>query len=43
MKYEKPVSVASKMVVLMGVRVTQALMAAMQLIMANVRFVDGKK
>jgi hypothetical protein len=42
-KYEKPVNVANKMVVLMGVRVAHALMAAIQLIMANVRFVDGKK
>src|SRR5690606_13276589 len=41
MKWENPVSVANKMVVLMGVRVTQELMAAMQLIIANVGSIDG--
>ena len=40
-KCPNPVKVASKMVVLMGVRVTQALMAAIQLTIANVRLIVG--
>ena len=40
-KCPKPVNVANKMVVLIGVLVTHALMAAIQLTIANVRFIDG--
>jgi|TARA_R110000744_G_scaffold32747_2_gene76550 hypothetical protein len=40
-KYPKPVKVAKRIVVLIGVLVTQAFMAAMQLIMANVELIDG--
>ena len=41
-KYEKPVMVESNMVVLIGVLVTQELMAAIQLIIARGKFTDGK-
>ena len=41
-KKEKPVMVDNKIVVLIGVRVTQELMAAIQLTMARGRLTDGK-
>lgn len=40
-KYANPVKVAKRIVVLIGVLVTQAFMAAMQLIMAKVGFMEG--
>src|SRR5690606_21701748 len=40
-KCPKPVRVANRMVVLIGVRVTQALMAAIQLTMAKVGLIEG--
>lgn len=43
MKCPNPVNVASKMVVLIGVRVTQEFIAAMQLTTANVSFTEGKR
>ena len=42
-KWPKPVRVANKMVVLIGVLVTHALIAAMQLTIAKVRFIDGNR
>lgn len=42
-KCPKPVKVANRIVVLMGVRVTQALMAAIQLTMASVRLIAGNR
>ena len=42
-KYVNPVKVAKRIVVLMGVRVTQALMAAIQLTMVRERLMDGKR
>lgn len=41
MKCPNPVSVPSRIVVLIGVRVTQALIAAIQLTIANVKFIVG--
>jgi len=41
-KCPNPVNVASKIVVLIGVRVTQAFIAAIQLTMAKVRLIVGK-
>ena len=41
MKCPNPVKVASKIVVLIGVRVTQALIPAIQLTIANVRLIVG--
>lgn len=41
-KYVKPVSVAKRMVVLIGVRVTQAFIAAIQLTIVNDRLIEGK-
>ncbi len=43
MKWPNPVNVANKIVVLIGVRVTQAFTAAMQLTMVSVRLVIGNK
>src|SRR5690606_23628454 len=42
-KCPKPVKVANNMVVLMGVRVTQALTAAIQLTTARVSLVEGNR
>lgn len=41
-KCPKPVNVASRIVVLIGVRVTQELIAAMQLTTVRVGFIAGK-
>ena len=40
-KYVNPVSVAKRIVVLIGVRVTQAFIAAMQLTIVSERLIDG--
>ena len=41
MKCPNPVRVANKMVVLIGVRVTQAFIAAIQLTIAKIRLMEG--